>query len=109
MDLQGKIGNQLFQIVVLPLEVFNLLTSGVLDRASRETRSPLFDEFLGLGIEHPRLEPLAPTKVTDVICQGKLSKTMRILSSGAYFLRVLVRTCRLNVLVFWVKVSATCA
>ena len=29
VNLQGKVGNKLFQIVVLPLEVFNLLTSGV--------------------------------------------------------------------------------
>ena len=51
VDLQGKVGNQLFQIVVLPLEVFDLLTGGVSHRVPGETLFPRFHEFL---------EPLGP-------------------------------------------------
>jgi hypothetical protein len=65
VDLQGKIGNQLFQIVVLPLEVFNLLTGGVSDCVSGETLFPRFHEFLGPGIEDAWLDPLPTAKVTD--------------------------------------------
>jgi len=43
-DLQGKVGNQLFQIVVLPLEVFDLLTGGVSHRVPGETLFPCFHE-----------------------------------------------------------------
>ena len=57
-DLQGKVGNQLFQIVVLPswffrrgssvvvlpLEVFDLLTGGVSHRVPGETLLPRFHE-----------------------------------------------------------------
>jgi len=44
VDLQGKVGNQLFQIVVLPLEVFDLLTGGVSHRVPGETLFPCFHE-----------------------------------------------------------------
>ena len=58
VDLQGKVGNQLFQIVVfpswffrrgssvvvLPLEVFDLLTGGVSHRVPGETLFPRFHE-----------------------------------------------------------------
>ena len=58
VDLQGKVGNKLFQIVflpswffrrgssvvVLPLEVFDLLTGGVSHRAPGETLFPRFHE-----------------------------------------------------------------
>ena len=40
VDLQGKVGNKLFQIVVLPLEVFDLLTGGVSHRVPGETLFP---------------------------------------------------------------------
>ena len=49
VDLQGKVGNQLFQVVVLPLEVFDLLTGGVSYRIPGETLFPRFHEFLGPG------------------------------------------------------------
>jgi hypothetical protein len=65
VDLQGKVGNQLFQIVVLPLEVFNLLTCGVSYRISGETLFARFHEFLGPGIEDTRLDPLPSAEVTD--------------------------------------------
>jgi len=58
VDLQGKIGNQLFQIVVLPLEVFDLLTGGVSLRVPGEPRFPRFHGFLGPGIEYAWLDPL---------------------------------------------------
>ena len=37
MNLQGKVGNKLFQIVVLPLEMFYLLAGGVSHRVSGDT------------------------------------------------------------------------
>ena len=43
-DLQGKVGNQLFQIVVLPLEVFDLLTGDVSHRVPGETLFARFHE-----------------------------------------------------------------
>ena len=43
-DLQGKVGNQLFQIVVLPLEVFDILTGGVSHRVPGETLFARFHE-----------------------------------------------------------------
>ena len=65
VDLKGKFGNQLFQIVVLPLEVFYLLTGGVSDRIPGETLFPRFHEFLGPGIEDTRLDSLSPAEITD--------------------------------------------
>ena len=65
VDLQGKVGNQLLQIVVLPLEVFNLLTSGVSHRVPGEARFPRFHEFLGPGLEYAWLDSLSPAKVAD--------------------------------------------
>jgi len=44
VDLQGKAGNQLFQIVVLPLEVFDLLPGGVSHRVPGEALFPRFHE-----------------------------------------------------------------
>jgi len=37
VDLQGKICNKLFQIIILPLEVFDLLAGGISDRIPGET------------------------------------------------------------------------
>jgi len=65
VDLQGKIGNQLFQIVVLPLEVFDLLTGGVSHRVPGEPLFPRFHEFLGPGIEDAWLDPLSPAEGTN--------------------------------------------
>ena len=65
VDLQGKVGNQLFQIVVLSLEVFDLLTGGVSYRIPGETLFPRFHELLGPGIEDARLDPLPPAEVTN--------------------------------------------
>ena len=44
VDLQGKAGNQLFQIVVLPPEAFNLLMGDVTHRVPGETLFPRFHE-----------------------------------------------------------------
>ena len=44
VDLQGKVGNQLFQIVVLPLEVFDLPTGGGSHRVPGEPLFPRFHE-----------------------------------------------------------------
>ena len=65
MDLQGKVGNQLFQTVVLPLEVLDLLTGGVSHRVPGETLFPRFHEFPGPDIEDAWLDPLSPAEVTD--------------------------------------------
>ena len=82
VDLQGKVGNKLLQIVVLPswffrrgpsvavlsLEVFDLLTGDVSHRVPGETLFPRFHEFLellGPGIEDARLDPISPAEVTD--------------------------------------------
>jgi len=65
VDLQGKIGNQSFQVVVLPLEVSGLLTGSVSHRVPGETLFPRFHEFLGPGIEDAWLDPLPPAKATD--------------------------------------------
>jgi len=65
VDLQGKVGNKLFQIVVLPLEVFDLLTGGVSHRVPGETLFPRFHEFLGPGIEDAWLDSLSPAEVTN--------------------------------------------
>jgi len=99
----------LLQVVVLPLEVLDLLTSGVSYRVSSETLFTRFHGLFGPGIEYARLDPFPPTEVTDGDLPTEPSRTMRILSSGAYFLRVLVRTCRMKVLVSCAEVSATWA
>jgi hypothetical protein len=65
VDLQGKIGNQSFQVVVLPLEVSGLLTGGVSHRVPGETLFPRSHEFFGPGIEDAWLGPLPPAKATD--------------------------------------------
>ena len=65
-------GNQLFQIVVLPLEVFDLLTGGVSHRVPGETLSPRFHEASPeiaegslAGIENAWLDPLSSAEVTN--------------------------------------------
>ena len=93
------IGNQLFQTIALPLEVFNLLTGSVSDRVPGETLFPRFHEFPGPGIEYARLDPLSSAKVTDGHLPAEPFQEMRVLSSGAYFLRVADLTCRMKVLV----------
>jgi hypothetical protein len=55
----------LFQIVILPLEMLDLLTSGVSYRVSSETLFTRLHEFLGPGIKYARLDPLPPAKVAD--------------------------------------------
>jgi len=65
VDLQGKSGNQLFQSVVLPPEVFDLPTGGVSHRVPGEPLFPRFHEFLGPGIEDAWLDPLSPAEVTN--------------------------------------------
>ena len=65
VDLQGKVGNQLFQIVVLPMEAFNLLMGDVTHRVPGETLFPLFHELLGPGIEDARLDSLSSAGVTN--------------------------------------------
>ena len=68
MYLQGKVGNQLFQIVVLPLEVFDLLTGGVSHRVPGETLFPRFlklHELLGPGIENAWLDSLSSAEATN--------------------------------------------
>ena len=62
MDLQGKVGNQLFQIVVLPLEVFDLLTGGVSHRVPGET---LFARFHEASMKHPRSIPEASPELAE--------------------------------------------
>jgi len=54
--------------VVLPLEVFDLLTGGVSRRVPGETLFPRFHEFLeflGPGIENAWLDPLSSAEVTN--------------------------------------------
>ena len=87
--------------------MFDLLAGGVSDRIPGETLFTRFPGFVGPGIEDARFDPLPPTEVTYRDLPTEPSRTMRILSSGAYFLRVLVRTCRMKVLVSWIEVSAT--
>ena len=71
MDLQGKVGNKLLQILVLPLEVFYLLTGGVSHRVPGETLFAHFHEFLellellGPGIEDAWLDSLSSAEVTN--------------------------------------------
>ena len=65
VDLQRKVGNQLFQIIILPLEVLNLLADGISDRIPGETLFTRFHEFFGPGIEDARLDPFPPAEVTD--------------------------------------------
>jgi len=55
----------LFQIVVLPLEVLNLLAGGISDRIPDETLFTRFHELFGPGIEDTRLDPFPPAEVTD--------------------------------------------
>jgi len=52
-------------VVVLPLEVFDLLTGGVSHRVPGEPLFPRFHEFLGPGIEDARLDPLSSAEVTN--------------------------------------------
>ena len=65
VDLQGKVGSQLFQTVVPPLEVFDLLTGGVSRRVPGETLFPRFHTFPGPGIEYARLGPLSSAEATN--------------------------------------------
>jgi len=54
--------------LVLPLEVFYLLTGGVSHRVPGETLFARFHEFLellGPGIEDAWLDPLSPAEVAD--------------------------------------------
>jgi len=54
--------------VVLPLEVFDLLTGGVSHRVPGETLFPRFHEFLellGPGIENAWLDSLSSAEVTN--------------------------------------------
>ena len=55
----------MLQVVVLPLEVLDLLTSGVSYRVSSETLFTCFHELFGPGIEYARLDPLPPAEVTN--------------------------------------------
>ena len=64
MDLQGKVGNQLFQVVVLPLEVFDLLAGGISHGVPGETLFTRFHELFGPGIEDARLDPFPPAEGT---------------------------------------------
>ena len=89
--------------------MLDLLTGGVSYGVSSETLFTCFHELFDPGIEDARFDPLPPTEVTDGDLPTEPSRTMRILSSGAYFRRVLVRTCRMKVLVSWVEVSASWA
>ena len=99
VDLQRKVGNQLFQVVVLPLEVLDLLTGGISDRIPGETLFTRLHEFLGPGIEDAWLDTFSSAEVTNGRFPAEPFQTMRILSSGAYFLRVADLTCRMKVLV----------
>jgi len=74
VDLQGKVGNKLLpswsfrrgpSAVVLPLEVFDLLTGGGSHRVPGETLFPRFHEFLGPGIENAWLDPLSSAEDTN--------------------------------------------
>ena len=65
MDLQGKVGSQLLQTVVPPLEVFYLMTGGVSHRVPGETLFPRFHKFPGPGLEYARLGPLSSAEVTN--------------------------------------------
>ena len=68
MDLQGKVGNKLLQILVLPLEMFYLLMGGVSHRVPGETLFARFHEFLellGPGLEDAWLDSLSPAEVTN--------------------------------------------
>ena len=89
--------------------MLDLLADGISDRIPGETLLTRFHELFGPGIDDARFDPLPPTEVTDGDLPTEPSSTMRILSSGAYFRRVLVRTCRMKVSVSWVEVSATWA
>ena len=51
--------------MVLPLEVFDLLTGGVSHRVPGEPLFPRFHEFLGPGLEYAWLDPLSPAEVND--------------------------------------------
>ena len=55
----------MFQVVVLPLEVFDLLSGGISDRIPGETLFTRFHELFGPGIEDARFDPLPPTEVTN--------------------------------------------
>ena len=65
VDLQGKVGSQLFQTVVLPLEVFYLMTGGVSRRVPGETLFSRFHTFPGPGIEYALLGPLSSAEATN--------------------------------------------
>ena len=68
MDLQEKVCNQLLQIVVLPLEVFDLLTGNVSHGVPGETLFPRLHGFLelpGPGIEYAWLDSLSSAEVTN--------------------------------------------
>jgi hypothetical protein len=67
------IGNQLFQTVILPLEVFDLLAGGISDRIPGETLFTRFHELFGPGIEDTRLDPFPPAEVLATSKSGTLS------------------------------------
>jgi hypothetical protein len=55
----------LFQVVILPLEVFDLLAGGISDRIPGETLFTRLHELFGPGIEDARFDPLSSAKVTN--------------------------------------------
>jgi hypothetical protein len=52
-------------VLALPLEVFNLLTSGVSHRVPGQMLFARFHEFLAPGIEDARLDHLSSAEVTN--------------------------------------------
>ena len=55
----------MFQVLVLPLEVFDLLAGGISDRIPGEILFTCFHELFGPGIENARFGTLPSTAVTD--------------------------------------------
>jgi hypothetical protein len=64
----------LLQVVILPLEVFDLLAGGISDRIPGETLFLRFYELFGPGIEDARLDPLPPAEITN---RGLPSETLQ--------------------------------
>jgi len=64
-DRQPVVSDRGSSVVVLPLEVFDLLTGGVSHRVSGEPLFPRFHEFLGPGIEDAGLDSLSSAEVTN--------------------------------------------
>ena len=77
--------------------MFDLLAGGISDRIPGETLFPRFHEFLGPGIEDARLDPLPPAEVTNRDLPSEPFQNDADLVFRGYFLRVLVRTCRMKV------------